>query len=85
MLPATVSAPAADPAALLAAYAGHLRPDRARQHRLLPPGCPRVLRALAGPGRTGRPSRCGARLSADQRTRPFITFLMLHGAPAAGL
>src|ERR1035441_844607 len=77
MLPATASAPAPDPAALHAAYLGHLQ----RTGRGNPAywTAARTFFARWPDPAAWAADSLDVRLSANGATRPLITFLMLHG------
>ena len=77
MLPATASAPAADPAALHAAYLAHLR-RTGRGNTAYWTAARTFFARWPDPARWAA-ERLDMRLAANGATRPLITFLMLHG------
>ena len=77
MLPATASAPAPDPAALHAAYLGHLQ--RTGRGNTAYWTAARTFFARWPDPAAWAAEPLDARLSANGATRPLITFLMLHG------
>jgi integrase len=77
MQPATASAPAADPAALHAAYLGHLQ--RTGRGNTAYWTAARTFFARWPDPAAWADEPLDARLSANGATRPLITFLMLHG------
>jgi integrase len=77
MLPATASAPAPDPAALHAAYLGHLR--RTGRGNTAYWTAARTFFARWPDPAAWAAGPLDVRLSANSATRPLITFLMLHG------
>ena len=77
MLPATASAPAADPAALHAAYLGHLQ--RTGRGNTAYWTAARTFFARWPDPAVWAAEPLDVRLSANNATRPLITFLMLHG------
>jgi integrase len=77
MLPATASAPAPDPAALHAAYLGHLQ--RTGRGNTAYWTAARTFFARWPDPASWAAEPLGTRLAANGATRPLITFLMLHG------
>ena len=77
MLPATASAPAPDPAALHAAYLGHLQ--RTGRGNTAYWTAARTFFARWPDPAAWAADSLDVRLSANGATRPLITFLMLHG------
>jgi integrase len=77
MLPATASAPAADPAALHAAYLAHLQ--RTGRGNTAYWTAARTFFARWPDPAAWAAEPLDARLAANGSTRPLITFLMLHG------
>jgi integrase len=77
MLPATASAPAPDPAALHAAYLGHL--ERTGRGNTAYWTAARTFFARWPDPAAWAAEPLDVRLSANGATRPLITFLMLHG------
>jgi integrase len=77
MLPATASAPAPDPAALHAAYLGHLQ--RTGRGNTAYWTAARTFFARWPDPADWAAEPLDVRLSANGATRPLITFLMLHG------
>ena len=76
MLPATASAPAPDPAALHAAYLGHL--ERTGRGNTAYWTAARTFFARWPDPAAWAAEPLDVRLSANSATRPLITFLMLH-------
>jgi hypothetical protein len=77
MQPATASAPAADPAALHAAYLAHLQ--RTGRGNTAYWTAARTFFACWPDPAAWAAERLDVRLAANGATRPLITFLMLHG------